>query len=218
MADILDAPVLCAWCNAEPWRPARCPRCNHEPRRSSEATLRWLQRNLHPTLWQDWLRSGSHPPRDDLVIPGYVNTLLAAKEAFVDDQPPEPAPSTRPALPWEDEQFHRTWWGHPKNRELLLELVVSGQLTRRKRQAEALAELERLGWVSFRTTSLLLLPDHKRELVTKVLTTCWPGWRSIAGLLALHGLPPTPTGLRQLQAVNDVDWPPTTPSTEGARA
>lgn len=92
-----------------------------------------------------------------------------------------------------------SFWSQPDHAHVLLELLISGGLRRRKRQAAALAQLESLGWTrrAVRSDRVELVGRHREQLAA-CLDGAWPEWREIAADLARLDLPPTPGGMKEL--------------------
>ena len=91
-------------------------------------------------------------------------------------------------------------WDQSLHRIALLELVITGGLHRRQEQGEAWDELATMRWTrrTGRQQELGLAAEH-RATVETLLGKVWPGWRAVAAALEIHGLPPTPRGLAQLE-------------------
>jgi len=91
-------------------------------------------------------------------------------------------------------------WGPIAHRLALLELFVCGRLPyRRRAQAEVWDHLERLPWTRTGTRrETLELVESRRSTVAELLDRQWPEWQAVAEALADAGLPPTPSGLRDL--------------------
>lgn len=93
-----------------------------------------------------------------------------------------------------------SFWGERDNALALLELVVSGELRRRKRQGEARRQLEALGWIrrSARQDRVELAPEH-RARVAECLDGAWAEWRMVAAELQRLDLAPTAAGVDALE-------------------
>jgi len=82
-----------------------------------------------------------------------------------------------------------------------MELLRTGELPRRADQSAAWQELTILGFArrTGRQKVLALDPSHRQD-VEALLDRCWPTWRETLEALEQASLPPTPAGLRDLQA------------------
>lgn len=91
-------------------------------------------------------------------------------------------------------------WRSQASHLALLELLTTGSLRRRARQAEAWDSLAELPWTknSGRRGELSLVPERRGELVS-LLGRVWPDWGAGLAALTARGLPPTPTGWTALQ-------------------
>ena len=104
-------------------------------------------------------------------------------------------------------------WSSLPHQRALLELVLAGELRRRKGQAEAWDHLAELPWVrrTSRRDVLRLRPDHRPD-VEGLLDRVWEGWRADAEAMAAEGLAPSEHGelLRRRRAERQGrprDWP-----------
>ena len=91
-------------------------------------------------------------------------------------------------------------WDEIDDRLALLELLVTGALPRRKRQARAHDWLATLPWT--RATSRrgeLALVTARRGDVVELIDRVWPRWRDEHLALLEAGHPPTPSGWRALE-------------------
>lgn len=99
-----------------------------------------------------------------------------------------------------------SFWSDPRHALLLVELIQTGEVRRRRVQEAAWATLLELGWARrTRRQGVLALDEKARRIAEKTLQHAWPDWSEVVGQLAAGGLPPTPTGFADLQRRDRVD-------------
>ena len=93
-------------------------------------------------------------------------------------------------------------WDRQENQLALLELVATGQLRRRRGQAEAWAWLAELSWTRHtgRRNEIALQKAHA-PAATRLLDQVWPGWDQALAQLQAEDLPPSEHGWRRLQDI-----------------
>lgn len=91
------------------------------------------------------------------------------------------------------------WQAQPA-RLTLLELLITGRLSRRRSQEEAFRWLEDLPWTraTGRRDEVCLVESRRDELLA-LLDRVWPDWRDAHLSLLESGLSPTPDGWRRLE-------------------
>lgn len=99
-----------------------------------------------------------------------------------------------------------SFWGDRGHALLLVELIQTGEVRRRRVQEAAWAALLELGWARrTRRHDVLALDEKARQRAEETLQQAWPGWSQIIGRLSAGGLPPTPAGLADLERRDRVD-------------
>ena len=99
-----------------------------------------------------------------------------------------------------------SFWGDRGHAVLLVELLQTGEVRRRRVQEAAWAALLELGWARrTRRHDVLALDETARRRAEETLQQAWPGWSQIVGRLSAGGLPPTPAGLADLERRDRVD-------------
>jgi hypothetical protein len=99
-----------------------------------------------------------------------------------------------------------SFWGDPRRALLLVELIQTGEVPRRRIQEVAWAALLELGWARrTRRQGVLALDEKARRSAEETLQHAWPDWSEVVGRLAAGGFPPTPAGLADLERRDRVD-------------
>lgn len=99
-----------------------------------------------------------------------------------------------------------SFWGERSHALALVELLVIGEVRRRRRQERAWETLLELGWAR-RTgrSGVLGIDPLMRAEVEEALAAAWPEWREVAVRLEEGGFPPTPIGLRELERIERLE-------------
>lgn len=94
-------------------------------------------------------------------------------------------------------------WDCPEHKLALLELVATGQLRRRRGQAEAWAWLAELSWTRWTgRRDEIALEKTRTPDATRLLDQVWPEWTRVLAELEAAGLPVSERGWRQLQDID----------------
>lgn len=103
-------------------------------------------------------------------------------------------------------------WETADEKLVLLELLVSGALKKRRAQAAAYEALAELPWtrVTGRRDEIGLVEEHRHELAG-LLDRVWPEWRVALAELTARGFPPTPDGWGKLQDARRAEGLPVLP-------
>lgn len=91
-------------------------------------------------------------------------------------------------------------WETTDEKLVLLELLVSGTLKKRRAQAAVFDALAELPWtrVTGRRDEIALVEEHRHEIAS-LLDRVWPEWGASLAELTARGLPPTPDGWGSLE-------------------
>lgn len=93
-----------------------------------------------------------------------------------------------------------TFWGTRPHALALVELLLTGEVRRRRNQEDAWSTLLDLGWARrSRRSGVLEIDSVSREAVEATLSAAWPEWSDFAKRLGELDLPYTPKGLRELE-------------------
>jgi hypothetical protein len=99
-----------------------------------------------------------------------------------------------------------SFWGDPRHAMLLVELIQTGEVRRRRAQEAAWSALLELGWARrTRRQGVLALDEKARRTAEETLRHAWPDWADVVGRLGAGGLPPTPAGFAHLERRDRVD-------------